>query len=162
MLLRNKLFSAAYLFNNCSVSVEHLCSYIRIRIGCSWIYFGSICLLVNKISNELLPSCIFLLIAVLHPDCLASFYCTVLTVAWHIFFSHLDATNEAVYELVAEPTQEQQAGEPQAEVADKPIPEEVANPADLQGKPRSITLNFSIRCLFNYLCIYVSRSCMKP
>ena len=66
--------------------------------------------------------------------------CTVLTVAWHIFFSHLDATNEAVYELVAEPTQEQQAGEPQAEAAVEPVPEEDANPADLQGKPRSITL----------------------
>jgi len=35
--------------------------------------------------------------------------------------------SEAVYELVAEPIQEPQATE------------EIANPADLQGKPRSIT-----------------------
>ena len=63
----------------------------------------------------------------------------VLIVAWH-FSIRVDVTNEAVYELVAEPTQEQQAGVPQAEVAVEPVPEEDANPADLQGKPRSITL----------------------
>ena len=84
-----------------------------------------------------------------------------LIVAWH-FSIRVDVTNESVYELIAEPTQEQQAGEPQAEVAVEPVPEEVANPADLQGKPRSITLNFSIQCLSKYLCIYIYRSCMKP
>ena len=52
----------------------------------------------------------------------------------------VDVTNEAVYELVAEPTQEQQTGEPQAEAAAEPDPEDLVNPADLQGKPRSITL----------------------
>ena len=31
----------------------------------------------------------------------------------------------------------------------------------LPGKPWSITLTFSIRCLSKYLCIYVYRSCMK-
>ena len=46
-----------------------------------------------------------------------------------IFLIRLDATNEAVYELVAEPIQEPQAGEPQAEAAVEPDPE-VANPAD--------------------------------
>jgi len=46
--------------------------------------------------------------------------------------------------LVAEPIQEPQAGEPQAEAAVEPDPE-VANPADWQGKPRCITLNFSIQ-----------------
>ena len=46
--------------------------------------------------------------------------------------------NEAVYELVAEPVQEPQAGE-QQEGAVENAPEEVTNPADLQGKPRSIT-----------------------
>ena len=97
----------------------------------------------------------------LHREYLVSFHCIVLIVAWHLFI-RVDVTNEAVYELVAEPTQEQQAGEPQAEVADKPIPEEVANPADLQGKSRSITLTFSIKCVSKYLCIYVYRSCMKP
>ena len=67
------------------------------------------------------------------------------------FFIRVDATNEAVYELVAEPIQEQQAGEPQAEVAIEPVPKEVANPADLQGKPRSITPTFSIQ--YYYLSI---------
>ena len=57
-----------------------------------------------------------------------------------IFFLRVDAANEAVYELVAEPIQEPQAGEPQAEEAAKQATEEVANSADLQGKPRSITL----------------------
>ena len=55
------------------------------------------------------------------------------------FFIRVDATNEAVYELVAEPIQEPQAGE-QQEDAVEPTFKEVANPADLQGKPRSITL----------------------
>ena len=64
--------------------------------------------------------------------------CTVLTFAWHLFI-RLDTTNEAVYELVAELIQEPQAGE-QQEGAVEHAPEEVANPADLQGKPRSITL----------------------
>ena len=55
------------------------------------------------------------------------------------FFIRVDAASEAVYELVAEPIQEQQTGEPQAEAVVEPDPEEDANPADLQGKPRSIT-----------------------
>ena len=62
----------------------------------------------------------------------------VLTVAWHIFI-RVDAANEVAYELIAEPIQEPQAGE-QQENAVEPTSEEVANPADLQGKPRSITL----------------------
>ena len=61
-----------------------------------------------------------------------------------IILIRLDATSEAVYELVAEPIQEPQAGELQAEAAVEPDPE-VANPADWQGKPRSITSIFSIR-----------------
>ena len=64
------------------------------------------------------------------------------------FFIRVDAANEAVYELVAEPIQEQQIGEPQAEAAVEPVLEEDSNPADLQGKPRSITLILSIQCLF--------------
>ena len=63
--------------------------------------------------------------------------------AWH-FSICVDITNEAVYELVAEPIQEPQEGEPQAEAAVEPDPEEIINHADLQGKPRSITHNFSI------------------
>ena len=60
------------------------------------------------------------------------------------FFIRVDVTSEAVYELVAEPIQEPQAGEPRAEAAIEPDPE-VANPADWQGKPRSITTIFSIQ-----------------
>ena len=61
-------------------------------------------------------------------------------------FIRVDAMNEAAYELIAEPIQEPQAGE-QQEDAGEPTCEEVADPADLQGKPRSITSIFSIqRC----------------
>ena len=66
------------------------------------------------------------------------------------FFIRVDATNEAVYELVAEPVQEPQAGE-QRENAVEHAPEEIANPTDLQGKPRSITPNLSNSMV--YLCI---------
>ena len=62
----------------------------------------------------------------------------VLTVAWHIFI-RVDAANEVAYELIAEPVQEPQAEE-QQEVAVEPAPEDLVNPADLQGKPRSITI----------------------
>ena len=59
------------------------------------------------------------------------------------FFIRVDAVNEAVYELVAEPVQEPQTEEQQEEAVEH-ASEEVANPADLQGKPRSITHKFSI------------------
>ena len=62
----------------------------------------------------------------------------VLTVAWHIFI-RVDAMNEVVYELIAEPVQEPQAEE-QQEDAVEPTPENLVNPADLQGKPRRITI----------------------
>jgi len=69
------------------------------------------------------------------------------------FFIRVDVMSEAVYELVAEPIPEPQAGESRAEAAVEPDPE-VANPADWQGKPRCITLNFSIQCLlYILLCI---------
>ena len=55
------------------------------------------------------------------------------------FFIRVDTANEAVYELVAEPVQEPQAEEQQEDAVEN-ASEEVANPADLQGKPRSITL----------------------
>ena len=71
--------------------------------------------------------------------------CTVVTPAWHPFI-RVDVTNEAVYELVAEPVQEPQAGEQQEDAVEH-TPEDVANPADLQGKPRSITLTSGIKCL---------------
>ena len=68
----------------------------------------------------------------------------VLTLAWHSFI-RVDTTSETVYELIAELIQEPQAGEPQAEAAVEPDPE-VANPADWQGKPRSMTLILSTPC----------------
>ena len=64
--------------------------------------------------------------------------CTVVTPAWHPLI-RVDVTNEEVHELVAEPVQEPQAGEQQEDAVEH-APEEIANPADLQGKPRSITI----------------------
>ena len=90
-----------------------------------------------------MPNCFFRLIAVLHSECPASFHCTILSLAWHPFFIRVDVTSAAVYELVAEPIQELQAAE-----AAEQATEEVANPADLQGKPRSITPTFSIQCYY--------------
>ena len=78
--------------------------------------------------------------------------CTVVTPAWHLSL-RVDVASEAVYELITEPTQEPQAVEPQAEAAVEPDPE-VANPADLQGKPRCITLNFSIQFLLYNYCAF--------
>ena len=70
--------------------------------------------------------------------------CIVLISAWHLSL-RVDVTSEAVYEIVAEPILEPQAGELQAEVAVVPDPE-VANPADWQGKPRSMTLILITLC----------------
>ena len=65
-----------------------------------------------------------------------------------LFFIRIDAESEVAYELIAEPIQEPSAGEPQpGEVVDQ-APEEVTNPADLQGKPRSKTSFFSIQCYY--------------
>ena len=55
------------------------------------------------------------------------------------FFIRVDTANEAVYELVAEPVQEPQAEEQQEDAVEH-APEDLVNPADLQGKPRSITI----------------------
>ena len=60
------------------------------------------------------------------------------------YFIRVDAETDIVYELIAKPIQEPQAGESRAEAAVEPDPE-VANPADWQGKPQCITLNFSIQ-----------------
>jgi len=75
--------------------------------------------------------------------------------AWHIFFIRIDAETEVVYELVAEPIQEPQVGEPQAVEAAEHATEEVANPADLQGKPRSISLIFKYSMLYLKYCAFM-------
>ena len=62
------------------------------------------------------------------------------------YFIRIDAETEVAFELIAEPVQEPSAGEPQpGEVIDQ-APEEATNPADLQGKPRSMTLILIIPC----------------
>ena len=68
--------------------------------------------------------------------CIAFFLC----ISCIAYFTRVAADTEVAYELVAEPFQEPPAGEQQIEEAVEPAPEDVANPADLQGKPRSITL----------------------
>jgi len=50
------------------------------------------------------------------------------------YFIRVDAETEVAYELIDEPIQEPQAGE-QQEGTVEPTSEEVANPANLQGKP---------------------------
>ena len=84
------------------------------------------------------------------------------------YFIRIDAETKAAYELIAEPVQEPSAGEPQpGEVVDQ-APEEATNPADLQGKPRCITLNFSIQyllynyCVFKFLGVDWNLRCMIP
>ena len=62
----------------------------------------------------------------------------VLIVAWHIFI-RVDATNEAAYELIAEPIQEPQAGEQQEDAVEH-APEEIANPADFKASPGAYPL----------------------
>ena len=53
----------------------------------------------------------------------------VLIVACHIFI-RVDATNEAVHELIVEPVQEPRAEEPQKDAVVH-APEDLVNPADL-------------------------------
>ena len=62
------------------------------------------------------------------------------------YFIRIDAETEVAFELIAEPVQEPSAGEPQlGEVIDQAL-EEATNPADLQGKPRSMTLILITPC----------------
>ena len=70
------------------------------------------------------------------------------------YFPRVAADTEVAYELVAEPIQEPQAGEQQEDTV-KHAPEEIANPADLQGKPRSMSLILITPCYIKVLCIYV-------
>jgi len=68
-----------------------------------------------------------------------------------IFFPRVAADTEVAYELVAEPIQEPQAGKRQEDAVEH-APEEIANPADLQGKPRSITFIFNYSMLLFKYC----------
>ena len=62
------------------------------------------------------------------------------------YFIRIDAETEAAYELIAKPVQEPSTGELQSgEVIDQ-ASEEATNPADLQGKPRSISLILTTPC----------------
>ena len=62
------------------------------------------------------------------------------------YFNRIDTETEIAYELIAEPVQKPSAEEPQpGEVVDQ-APEEATNPADLQGKPRSISLILITPC----------------
>ena len=65
------------------------------------------------------------------------------------YFIRVDAANEAVHELIVEPVQEPRAEEQQQDAVE-PAPADFVNPADLQGKPRSITIILIIQCLFKY------------
>ena len=84
------------------------------------------------------------------------------------YFIRVDTGTEVACELIAEPVQEPSAGEPQAKEVVEQAPGEVANPADLQGKPRSMTLNFSIPSLlynyyaFKFLGVEWNLRCMIP
>ena len=62
------------------------------------------------------------------------------------YFTRVATDTEVAYELVAEPIQEPPAGEQQTEEAVEQAPEDVVNLADLQGKPRSISLILSTPC----------------
>ena len=152
LLLENLFLHMCFPVNCCSVVILLVVSWSE----CGLIFFVLLKLLATEInciglliySLDVTQSCLSFNCLTLHPECFVSFPCTVVTLAWHLFI-RVDAANEVVYELVAEPVQEPQAGEQQEETVEQ-AQEEVANPADLQGKPWSITLTFSIQCLSKY------------
>ena len=77
------------------------------------------------------------------------------------YFPRVAADTEVAYELIAEPIQEPQAGEQQEDTV-KHAPEEIANPADLQGKPRSISLIFITPCYIQSIVHLRSRYWLEP
>ena len=93
---------------------------------------------VLNYSLDVTQSCLSFICLALHHECFVSFSCTVVTLEWHLFI-RVGTANEVVHELVPEPVQEPQAGEQPEEAVEQAL-EAVTNPADLQGKPRSITL----------------------
>ena len=62
------------------------------------------------------------------------------------YFICVDAETEVAYELIAEPVQEPPAGDLQSGEVVEPALEEITNSADLQDKPRSISLILSTPC----------------
>ena len=72
------------------------------------------------------------------------------------YFIRVDAETDVVYELIAGPVQEPFAGEPQPGEVVNQAPGEPTNPADLQGKPRCITLNFSIQFFCYIIIVHLS------
>ena len=70
------------------------------------------------------------------------------------YFTRVAADTEVAYELVAEPVQEPPVGEQQTEEAVEQAPEDVVNPADLQGKPQSISLIFKYSMLYLKYCAF--------
>jgi len=55
------------------------------------------------------------------------------------YFIRVDAASEVAHELIVEPVQESRAGAQQEDAVEH-APGDLANPTDLQGKPRSITI----------------------
>ena len=70
------------------------------------------------------------------------------------YFPRVAAYTEVAYELVTEPIQEPPAGEQQIEEAVEQASEDVTNPADLQGKPRSVTLTLNLHNVINYVLVH--------
>jgi len=69
------------------------------------------------------------------------------------YFIRIDVKTEVAYKLIVEPVQEPQAGEQQEDAVEH-APEEVTNPADLQGKPRSISLILNYSMLYLKYCAF--------
>ena len=62
------------------------------------------------------------------------------------YFICVDTETKVAYELIAELVQEPPVGDQQSGEVVEPTPEEITNSADLQGKPRSISLILSTLC----------------
>ena len=95
------------------------------------------------------------------------FNLNLLSSSTHAYAFHIDTTTlaDGTYGLV--PEAKEGPGEAQVNFADaienpNPTPEASETNLAQKGKLRSITPNLSIQYLFNYLYIYVFRSCMEP
>ena len=77
------------------------------------------------------------------------------------YFTRVATDTEVAYELVAEPIQEPPAGEQQTEEAVEQAPEDVVNPVDLQGKPRSISLIFKYSMLYLKYCAFTCKELIE-